>query len=95
MVYCVAFDCNANSSKHRVTCTWFKFPTEPTLFQKVNFKPTKHSRVCSFRENLYRLPFGPEKTEVLGLTGAKLSLKEDVVPNTIPSSGSGVDAINP
>ena len=32
MVYCAAFDCNANSSKDVVTCSWFKFPMEQTLF---------------------------------------------------------------
>ena len=32
MVYCVAFYCNENSSKNKATCSWFKFPTEPTLF---------------------------------------------------------------
>ena len=42
MVYCAAFDCNANSSKNKVTCSWFKFPTELTLFKKANVKPTKH-----------------------------------------------------
>ena len=31
MVYCAAFGYNANS-KNVVTCSWFKFPTEPTLF---------------------------------------------------------------
>ena len=34
MVYCAAFDCNANSSKNKVTCRWFKFPMELTLFKK-------------------------------------------------------------
>ena len=34
MVYCVAFDCNANSSKNKVACSWFKFLKEPTLFLK-------------------------------------------------------------
>ena len=34
MVYCAAFDCNANNSKNRVPCSWFKFPTEPTLIKK-------------------------------------------------------------
>ena len=43
MVYCAAFYCNANSSKKKVTCSWFKFPTEPTLSKKANVKPTKHS----------------------------------------------------
>ena len=31
MVYCAAFDCNANSSKNIVTYSWLKFPREPTL----------------------------------------------------------------
>ena len=34
MVHCAAFDCNANSSKNNVTCSWSKFPTEPTWFLK-------------------------------------------------------------
>ena len=34
MMYCAAFDCNANSSKNKVPCSWFKFPTEPNLFIK-------------------------------------------------------------
>ena len=27
IVYCAAFDCNANSGKNIVVCSWFKFPT--------------------------------------------------------------------
>ena len=53
IVYCAAFDCNVNSSKSEVTCSWLKFLTEPILFKK-NFKPTKHSRLSSLRENLFR-----------------------------------------
>ena len=34
MDYCAAFDCNANSSKNKVTCSWSKFPVETTLFKK-------------------------------------------------------------
>ena len=34
MVYCAAFDCNANSIKNKVTCSWF--PMELTL------KKSKH-----------------------------------------------------
>ena len=52
MVYCAAFDCNANSSKNEVTCSWLKVLTEPTLLKK-NFKPTKHSRLSSLRENCF------------------------------------------
>ena len=61
MVYSVAFYCNANSSKIKVTYSWFQFPTEPTLFKKTNVKPTKHSQLCLLRENLFRLRSGPEK----------------------------------
>ena len=84
MTCCVAFGCNANSSKNRVTCGWFKFPTESTLFKKTNVKPTKHSRLCSLRENLFRLRSGPEKMAALGYPGAKISLKEDDVPTLFP-----------
>ena len=31
MVCCAAFHCNANTNKTKVTCSWSKFPTEPTL----------------------------------------------------------------
>ena len=52
IVYCVAFDCNANSSKNKVTCSWFKFPTEPTLLKKGNVKPM-HIWLCLLRKNLF------------------------------------------
>ena len=32
MVYRAAFDCNANSSKNRETCSGLKFDTELSLF---------------------------------------------------------------
>ena len=35
MVYCAAFYCNANSSKTKVTCSWSKFPMEPTFIRKM------------------------------------------------------------
>ena len=34
MVYCVEFNCIVNSSKNRVTRSWLKFTTKPTLFLK-------------------------------------------------------------
>ena len=61
------------------------------MFKKLNVKPMKHSRLCSLRENLFRLRPGPEKMAALGYPGAKISLKEDVVS----SIGSYVDATNP
>ena len=78
MVYCAAFDCNENSSKNKVTCSWFKFPTESTLSKITNFKPTMHSRLCSLRENLFRLQSGAEKVAAMGYPGAKFSKEEDV-----------------
>ena len=72
MVYCAAFDCNANSSETRVTCRWLKFPT-------------KHSKLCSLREFLFRLR--SEKMTALGYPGAKISLKEDVVPTVGTNTG--------
>ena len=33
MVYCAAFNCNANGSKNRVTYSWSKFPTVATLLK--------------------------------------------------------------
>ena len=77
MVYCAAFDCNANRSKNAVTCSWFKFPTEPTSFKKANVKSTKHSRLCSLQNNLFRLRSGPYKVVALCYPGTKISLKED------------------
>ena len=32
MDYCAACGYNANSSKNKVTCSWFKYHAEPTLF---------------------------------------------------------------
>ena len=34
MVYCAALHRNANSSKNKVSCSWFKFPMESTWFKK-------------------------------------------------------------
>ena len=84
MVYCAAFDRNANSSKNNVTCSWFKFPMEPIKKKKVNFKPTKHRPLCSLQENLFQLRYRPEKMAALGYPDAKISLKEDVVPTLFP-----------
>ena len=36
MVYYAAVDCNANSNKNILTRSWFKFPTEPTLFKEMS-----------------------------------------------------------
>ena len=57
MVYCAAFDCNANSRKNKVTCSWFKFSTETTSnrrstagfarFEKTFFDCDPDQRRCS------------------------------------------------
>ena len=49
-----------------------------------NIKPTKHSRLCSLRENLFRLRSGLEKVAALNYPGAKISLEEEYVPTLFP-----------
>ena len=80
MIYCVAFDCSANSSKNRVTCSWLKVPTEPTLFKKSKLQAdgTQPSLLAS--RKLVLLRPGPEKMAALAYPGANISLKEDIVP---------------
>ena len=46
--------------------------------------PTLFKKVCSLRENLFRLQFGQEKIVALGYPGAKTSLKENDVPTLFP-----------
>ena len=52
--------------------------------KKANFRQTKHSWLCSLRENLFRLRSGAEKVAALGYPAAKISLNEDVVPTLFP-----------
>ena len=51
MVYCAAFGCNANSSKNRVTCSWFKFAMQPTLLKNrlAKMKPSNFKLTNLFR----------------------------------------------
>ena len=78
MVYCAAFDCNANSSKNRVTCSWRKFPTEPTLLKKTSSR--RNTAGLARFEKTVSLRSRPEKVAALCYSGAKFSLKEDDVP---------------
>ena len=80
MVYCAAFDCNTNSSKNKVTCSWFKFPTEPTLFNKTN---VAQPALLATRK-LVSTAFRTREGAALGYPGAKVSLKEDDVPTLFP-----------
>ena len=84
MVYCAAFYFKANSSKNKVTCSWFKFPTEPTLFKKANVNPTKHIRLYSLQENLCLTAIQTREGAALSYPDAKISLKEDGVPTLFP-----------
>ena len=38
MVYCATFDCNANSSKNTVTCSWFRIRISNSLLLKIPIK---------------------------------------------------------
>ena len=53
MVYCAAFDCNANSSKNKVTCSWFKLPKEPTVFKKANIKQQSTAGFARFEKTCF------------------------------------------
>ena len=80
MVYCASFDCTANSSKNKVTCSWFKFPSEPTLFQKAKSSRRNTAGFARFEKTCNP---GREGA-ALGYTGAKISLEEDAVPTLFP-----------
>ena len=94
MVYCAAAGCKANSSRNRAimpTCSFFKIPTEPTLLTKwlahinrANFKPTKHSRLCSAHFEKSCFDRDPKKMAALGWVRARISLKQDAVPTIFP-----------
>ena len=79
MVYCAAFDCNVNSSKNKVTCSWFMFPTEPTLFKKENVKPA----LLTSRK-LVLTAIRTRKGAALGYPATKINLKDDDVPTLFP-----------
>ncbi|KAI0216184.1 hypothetical protein LSAT2_031773 [Lamellibrachia satsuma] len=73
------------------TCSFFRIPTEPTLLTKwlaqinrANFKPTKHSRLCSAHFEKSCFGRDPKKMAALGWVGAKVSLKQDAVPTIFP-----------
>ena len=59
MFYCAAFDCNANSSKNRITCSSFTFPTQPTLVKKWRAK-TKPSKFKSTNHKLLSTAHGED-----------------------------------
>ena len=82
MVYCAAFDCNANSSKNKITCSWFKFPTEPTLFKKENVNEAQPA-LFTLRKPL-STAIRTREGAALGYSCAKISLKEDDVPTLFP-----------
>ena len=70
MVYCAAFDCNANSSKNEVTCSWLKFLTEPTLLKKTSSRRNTAGLVRF--EKFFSLRSRPENVAALGYSDAKI-----------------------
>ena len=84
MVYCAAFDCNANSSKNKVTCSWFKFPTEPALSKKSKRQDDEvQSALLALRKRVSTV-IRTREGAALGYPGAKISLKEEDVPTLFP-----------
>ena len=84
MVYCAAFDCNVNSSKNKVPCSWFKFPTEPTLFKKRKRQADEAQSALLTLRKLVSTMIRTTEGAVLGYPCAKISLKEDDVPTLFP-----------
>ena len=84
MVYCAAFDCNANSSKNKVTCSWFKFPTEPTFFKKRKRQADEvQSSLLASRKRVLTA-IRTREGAALGHPDAKISLIEDDVATLFP-----------
>ena len=81
MVYCVAFDCNVNSSKNKITCSWFN-----SLWSKLDLK--KQIQVDKAQPALLALgnffSIRTREGASLGYPDAKISLKEDDVPTLFP-----------
>ena len=84
MVYCAAFDCNANSSKNKVTCSWFKFPMEPTLFKKCKRQADEAQSASLTLRKLVSTAIRTRESAALGYLSAKISLKEEDVPTLFP-----------
>ena len=74
MVYCGAFYCNANSRVNKITCSWLKLPTEPTLSRRSTAGFALFEKTCFVSRS------GSEKVAAMGYSGAKFSWIEDDVP---------------
>ena len=84
MVYCAAFDCNANRSKNIVTCSWLKFPTEPTLKNKHKLQADEAQPALFISRKLVSTAIRTREGAAQGYPGAKISLEEDDVLTLFP-----------
>ena len=84
MVYFAAFDCYANSSKNKVTCSWFKFPTEPTLSKKRKSQADEAQSALLASRKLVSTVIRTREGVGLGYPGVQISLKDDDVPTLFP-----------
>ena len=71
MVYCAAFDCNANRSENKVTGSWFKFPTESNLFKKKASSRRSTADLARSRK-LVSTAIRTRECTALGYPGAKI-----------------------
>ena len=78
MVYCAAFDCNANSCKNNVTCSWYKFPSQVCL-KKQESSRRRIAGFARFEKTCFDCDPNQRRCSP-GLSCAKISLKEDDVP---------------
>ena len=82
IVYCAGFDCNANSSKNKVTCSWFKVPMEPALLKK---RSSRRSTAGFARSKKTCFNCYPDQRRCSPwLSWCKISLKQDDVPTLFP-----------
>ena len=84
MVYCAAFDYNANSNKNRAKCSWFKFPTEPTLSKTSKLQTDEAQPALLAPKKTVSIAIQTREGAALGYPAAKISLKQDVVPTLFP-----------
>ena len=87
MVYRATFDYNANNSKNKVTCSWFNFPTEPTLLKKQTSSQRRTTGFARFEKTCFDRDPDQRRRQpwvILVLNLFEIGWRA----NIIPSSGS-------
>ena len=87
MHFCVVFGCKSNSMVDK-SVSFFGFPKDQGRLKdwihyckRDDFKPTKHSKICSKHFTVQQFSRHPDTLAQLGYPGAKAALKDDAVPD--------------